>query len=99
MCVFVLTMYLQVNQYYIHCAASLGDLITMEMHTKKFICENDWFCDKISVMTPEGDTHLFPMYRWLDDKTRVFLRPATGMSVCYRVATLFCWDFKTLQEP
>lgn len=41
--------------------------------------ENQWFCDKISVSTPEGETLWFPCYRWLDSDTRLFLRPATGM--------------------
>ncbi|XDV12327.1 hypothetical protein PO909_001031 [Leuciscus waleckii] len=42
---------------------------------------NHWFCDKISINTPEGDEILFPCYCWLDSKERLILRPAKASLV------------------
>ncbi|XP_076135635.1 polyunsaturated fatty acid lipoxygenase ALOX15B-like [Alosa pseudoharengus] len=42
---------------------------------------NHWFCDKILVTTPEGDTILFPCYRWLAPNEKLVLRPAKALLV------------------
>uniref|UniRef100_A0A8C7MM60 Hydroperoxide isomerase ALOXE3 n=1 Tax=Oncorhynchus kisutch TaxID=8019 RepID=A0A8C7MM60_ONCKI len=39
-----------------------------------FLPENEWFCSKVVVTTPEGDVILFPCYRWLSRGEIVELR-------------------------
>ncbi|XP_051743109.1 LOW QUALITY PROTEIN: hydroperoxide isomerase ALOXE3-like [Ctenopharyngodon idella] len=67
----------------IHCKASLGELVSVEIYSKPFMCllYNQWFCDKILIKTPEGDEILFPCYSWLDSNERLILRPAKASLV------------------
>ncbi|XP_056088518.1 hydroperoxide isomerase ALOXE3-like isoform X1 [Rhinichthys klamathensis goyatoka] len=67
----------------IHCKASLGELIAVKLYSKPLmgLLYNQWFCDKISVNTPEGDEMLFPCYCWLDCNERLVLRPAKASLV------------------
>lgn len=67
----------------IHCKASLGELIAVKLYSKPFmgLLYNQWFCDKISVNTPEGDKVLFPCYCWLDCNEMLVLRPAKASLV------------------
>uniref|UniRef100_A0A8C5HXE4 Hydroperoxide isomerase ALOXE3-like n=1 Tax=Gouania willdenowi TaxID=441366 RepID=A0A8C5HXE4_GOUWI len=47
---------------------SLGELllVRLEKHSFLFLPENQWFCSKIVVTTPEGEL-LFPCYRWISN--------------------------------
>ncbi|XP_048104797.1 polyunsaturated fatty acid lipoxygenase ALOX15B-like [Alosa alosa] len=63
---------------HIHCTASLGDLVMVEVHSDVRLFEDQWFCDKISVKAPEGEELMFPCYRWLSSKAGLYLRPASG---------------------
>ncbi|XP_048047434.1 hydroperoxide isomerase ALOXE3-like [Megalobrama amblycephala] len=67
----------------IHCKASLGELVSVEIYSKPFmgLLHNQWFCDKILIKTPEGDEILFPCYSWLDSNERLVLRPAKASLV------------------
>uniref|UniRef100_A0A4W5QI33 Lipoxygenase domain-containing protein n=1 Tax=Hucho hucho TaxID=62062 RepID=A0A4W5QI33_9TELE len=40
--------------------------------------DNDWFCSKVVVTTPEGDTVNFPCYHWISGNERLVFREATG---------------------
>ncbi|XDV26352.1 hypothetical protein PO909_030096 [Leuciscus waleckii] len=42
---------------------------------------DQWFCDKITINTPEGDKVLFPCYCWLDCNKKLYLRPAKASLV------------------
>lgn len=72
---------MQVATHEFHSAALLGDLIAVEVHTKGFLVNDHWFCDKISVKIPKGDETVFPCYRWIGRETILSLRPASG-TVC-----------------
>ncbi|XP_067223204.1 hydroperoxide isomerase ALOXE3-like [Chanodichthys erythropterus] len=67
----------------IHCKASLGELVSVEIYSKPFmgLLHNQWFCDKILIKTPGGDEILFPCYSWLDSNERLVLRPAKASLV------------------
>ncbi|KAK9976884.1 hypothetical protein ABG768_018705 [Culter alburnus] len=67
----------------IHCKASLGELVSVEIYSKPFmgLLHNQWFCDKILVNTPEGDEILFLCYSWLDSNERLILTPAKASLV------------------
>ncbi|XP_048042450.1 hydroperoxide isomerase ALOXE3-like isoform X1 [Megalobrama amblycephala] len=66
----------------INCKASLGELISVKLYSKPFMhLDNQWFCDKILVNTPEGDEILFPCYCWLDCNEKLVLRPAKALLV------------------
>uniref|UniRef100_A0A8C5HUQ5 Hydroperoxide isomerase ALOXE3-like n=1 Tax=Gouania willdenowi TaxID=441366 RepID=A0A8C5HUQ5_GOUWI len=54
---------------------SLGELllVRLEKHSFLFLPENQWFCSKIVVTTPEGEL-LFPCYRWISNGELVELR-------------------------
>ncbi|XP_031417819.1 hydroperoxide isomerase ALOXE3-like [Clupea harengus] len=71
-----------VNRFDLHTDAPLGDLISMKLYSKAFLTtEDEWFCDKISVTTPESAEVLFPCYRWLHRRTKMTLVPATATFV------------------
>jgi len=69
-----------VKHFQIDCKAPLGELIDVQLYSKPFmgVLYNQWFCDKITISTPEGDKILFPCYNWLDWNERLALRPAKG---------------------
>nr|XP_046154652.1 hydroperoxide isomerase ALOXE3-like [Oncorhynchus gorbuscha] len=55
---------------------SLGQLLLVKLEKEQylFLPENEWFCSKVVVTTPEGDVILFPCYRWLSRGEIVELR-------------------------
>lgn len=83
---------LKVRQFEIHSETLLGDLIWLELYSKAFFTmENEWFCDKISVKTPEGAEILFPCYRWLHPHKRMYIAPATGrLSLSCAIKVIYC---------
>ncbi|KAL4597429.1 hydroperoxide isomerase ALOXE3-like, partial [Arapaima gigas] len=64
----------------VKCPASLGKLVLIEVEKQRFMLlpDDDWFCSKIVITTPEGDTATFPCYRWLSNKEKVILREGTA---------------------
>ncbi|XP_067222411.1 hydroperoxide isomerase ALOXE3-like [Chanodichthys erythropterus] len=76
-------MSVQERTFKIHCKASLGELVSVEIYSKPFmgLLHNQWFCDKILIKTPGGDEILFPCYSWLDSNERLVLRPAKASLV------------------
>ncbi|XP_062396206.1 polyunsaturated fatty acid lipoxygenase ALOX15B-like [Sardina pilchardus] len=67
------------RQFQLNVTSSVGVPLVMEVRSKPFLAmDNQWFCDRISVTTPEGDAYVFPSYRWLDSHTRLTLRSATA---------------------
>ncbi|XP_041959559.1 polyunsaturated fatty acid lipoxygenase ALOX15B-like [Alosa sapidissima] len=66
----------------VQCKEALGELILVKLHSKPFLgLNNQWFCDKIVITTPEGDEILFPCYRWLACNESLDLRPAKALLV------------------
>uniref|UniRef100_A0A4W5QTA3 Lipoxygenase domain-containing protein n=1 Tax=Hucho hucho TaxID=62062 RepID=A0A4W5QTA3_9TELE len=66
----------------VSCPSSLGHLefVVLESEPNLPFCflDNDWFCSKVVVTTPEGDTVNFPCYHWISGNERLVFREATG---------------------
>ena len=58
-------------------------LIKLEMSQYSYLPENQWFCSKIVVETPEEETLLFPCHRWVTTGAALELRGAEGLSPSY----------------
>ncbi|XP_061609951.1 hydroperoxide isomerase ALOXE3-like [Phyllopteryx taeniolatus] len=67
--------------YTIKTISSLGKLllVKLEKGPRFFLPEREWFCSKIVVTTPEGETLLFPCYRWLCNHEKMELRGGKAM--------------------
>ncbi|XP_047429808.1 hydroperoxide isomerase ALOXE3-like [Mugil cephalus] len=66
----------KVGSYSVTSLFSLGCLLLLKLENDPFheSLENEWFCSKIVVKTPEEDEILFPCYRWLSRGESVLLR-------------------------
>uniref|UniRef100_A0A3B4HCV0 Hydroperoxide isomerase ALOXE3-like n=1 Tax=Pundamilia nyererei TaxID=303518 RepID=A0A3B4HCV0_9CICH len=60
---------------------SLGKLLLVKAEKDPFflISEDEWYCSRIVVTTPEGDVVLFPCYRWISRGELVELRGGRGL--------------------
>ncbi|XP_046901366.1 polyunsaturated fatty acid lipoxygenase ALOX15B-like [Hypomesus transpacificus] len=67
----------------VHCPASLGRLLLVELDKKTLplMPQNAWFCSKVTVETPEGETAHFPVYRWISDQEKHLFREGTAYRV------------------
>uniref|UniRef100_A0A673YE95 Hydroperoxide isomerase ALOXE3-like n=1 Tax=Salmo trutta TaxID=8032 RepID=A0A673YE95_SALTR len=65
-----------VRTYTVTNPSSLGRLLLVKLEKEQylFLPENEWFCSKVIVTTPEGDVILFPCYRWVSRGEVVELR-------------------------
>uniref|UniRef100_A0A8C7Q947 Uncharacterized protein n=1 Tax=Oncorhynchus mykiss TaxID=8022 RepID=A0A8C7Q947_ONCMY len=63
--------------------SSLGRLLLVKLEKEQylFLPENEWFCSKVVVTTPEDDVILFPCYRWLSRGEIVELRGGKARKV------------------
>ncbi|KAL2096944.1 hypothetical protein ACEWY4_006151 [Coilia grayii] len=61
---------------------SLGELLFVNLQSMKFLhVDDDWFCDKILVETPEDARITFPCYRWIEAEKELQLRSAKATLV------------------
>ncbi|XP_061758139.1 hydroperoxide isomerase ALOXE3-like [Nerophis ophidion] len=69
--------------YTVKTSASLGKLllVKVEKDPKFLLPDDDWYCSKIVVTTPEREVLLFPCYQWLSNKEVVELRGGRAMKV------------------
>ncbi|XP_061667831.1 hydroperoxide isomerase ALOXE3-like [Syngnathoides biaculeatus] len=67
--------------YTIQTDTSLGKLLLLkvEKNPRVPLQDDEWFCSKIVVSTPEGETLLFPCYQWLSNNEVVELRGGKAM--------------------
>uniref|UniRef100_A0A3B1KIA6 Uncharacterized protein n=1 Tax=Astyanax mexicanus TaxID=7994 RepID=A0A3B1KIA6_ASTMX len=65
--------------------ASLGkiDLIGLEKEQYLFLFDDDWFCCKVVVKTPDQKELHFPCYRWINERQLVYLREGTGKTILH----------------
>ena len=72
----------QTSSYTVTSTSSLGRPLLVKLEKEQFLYlpENEWFCSKIVVTTPEGDVILFPCYRWISRGEVVELRGGQGKS-------------------
>lgn len=78
---FVLYSDFQTGAYTIKTSMSLGKLLLVKAEKDPFflISEDEWYCSRIVVTTPEGDVVLFPCYRWISRGELVELRGGRGL--------------------
>ncbi|XP_019745466.1 hydroperoxide isomerase ALOXE3-like [Hippocampus comes] len=67
--------------YTVKTGAPLGKLLLLkiEKDPRFWRKDDEWFCSKIAVTTPEGETLLFPCYQWLSNDEVVELRGGKAM--------------------
>ncbi|XP_071025148.1 hydroperoxide isomerase ALOXE3-like [Oncorhynchus clarkii lewisi] len=69
-------------EHSVSCPSSLGPLEFVVLHTEPYALlayiNDDWFCSKVVVTTPEGNTASFPCYRWISGYEHLVFREATG---------------------
>uniref|UniRef100_A0A4W5LEC6 Uncharacterized protein n=1 Tax=Hucho hucho TaxID=62062 RepID=A0A4W5LEC6_9TELE len=69
----------------VSCPSFLGHLEFVVLESEPYLpfcfLDNDWFCSKVVVTTPEGDTVNFPCYHWISGNERLVFREATGQYV------------------
>ncbi|KAL2090268.1 hypothetical protein ACEWY4_014956 [Coilia grayii] len=56
-------------------ASTLGSLLALKLKKEPYFNQEDWFCAKIEVTTPDNDIVHFPCYNWLSINEEVKLRP------------------------
>ncbi|XP_030593562.1 arachidonate 15-lipoxygenase B-like [Archocentrus centrarchus] len=56
-----------VSSFTVSCSTSLGKLVLIELDKQPLLTDDGWFCAKVEVKSPEGDTYNFPIYRWITD--------------------------------
>lgn len=69
--------------YTLKTSFSLGTLLLIKVEKDPFFIlpEDEWFCSKVVVTTPEGDILLFPCYRWISRGELVELRGGKATKV------------------
>ncbi|XP_036942277.1 hydroperoxide isomerase ALOXE3-like [Acanthopagrus latus] len=69
--------------YTIKTSLSLGKLLLVKVEKDPFLVRKDdeWYCSKIVVTTPEGEVLLFPCYRWISRGELVELRGGRALKV------------------
>uniref|UniRef100_A0A8C5BSM5 Hydroperoxide isomerase ALOXE3-like n=1 Tax=Gadus morhua TaxID=8049 RepID=A0A8C5BSM5_GADMO len=80
------------RSYSVQSSQPLGDLLLLkvEMDPLQLLPEDQWFCSKIVVTTPEGDVVLFPCHQWVSRGDVVELRGGPDHHPCMvKLAALF----------
>ncbi|XP_073349122.1 hydroperoxide isomerase ALOXE3-like [Pagrus major] len=72
-----------VRIYTVKTSLSLGKLLLVKLEKDPFLVlpEDEWYCSKIVVTTPEGEVLLFPCYRWISRGELVELRGGRAMKI------------------
>ncbi|XP_015232237.1 PREDICTED: hydroperoxide isomerase ALOXE3-like [Cyprinodon variegatus] len=67
--------------YTVKTTSTLGKLLLLKVEKDRFFIfpEDEWYCSKIEVTTPEGEDIVFPCYRWISRGENVELRGGRGM--------------------
>ncbi|KAM6972656.1 polyunsaturated fatty acid lipoxygenase ALOX15B [Aplochiton taeniatus] len=98
-----------VSNFDVSCPKSLGKLVLIELDKQPLplFRADDWFCSKVEVGAPEGQSYLFPVYQWISDKEVQLVREATAlrpfedthplgqysrMKELKKRKELYCWD-------
>ncbi|KAL6485583.1 hypothetical protein MHYP_G00049750 [Metynnis hypsauchen] len=67
----------------VECKENIGKLLLVELEAEPPffmpLIDDEWFCSKITVTTPEGACILFPCHRWISCKKKLFLRDSVAV--------------------
>uniref|UniRef100_A0A3B5QU52 Hydroperoxide isomerase ALOXE3-like n=1 Tax=Xiphophorus maculatus TaxID=8083 RepID=A0A3B5QU52_XIPMA len=68
--------------YKVKTSSSLGKLLLVKVEKDPFLLfpEDEWYCSKIEVTTPEDEEIVFPCYRWISRGEFVELRGGKGLT-------------------
>ncbi|XP_005802694.1 hydroperoxide isomerase ALOXE3-like [Xiphophorus maculatus] len=68
--------------YKVKTSSSLGKLLLVKVEKDPFLLfpEDEWYCSKIEVTTPEDEEIVFPCYRWISRGEFVELRGGKGVT-------------------
>ena len=71
----------QTGIYTVKTSLPLGKLLLVKLEKDPFLVfpEDEWYCSKVVVTTPEGEVVLFPCYRWISRGELVELRGGRGL--------------------
>ncbi|XP_053737250.1 hydroperoxide isomerase ALOXE3-like isoform X1 [Synchiropus splendidus] len=74
---------LQTGQYVVQTPKSLGKLLLLKVEKEAYFLfpEDEWYCSKVVVKTPEGDSLLFPCYNWMSRQKTLELRGGNAVKV------------------
>lgn len=77
-CIFL---HFKTGTYTIKTSSPLGKLLLVKVEKDPYLLllDDEWFCSKIVVTTPEGESILFPCYRWISKGELVELRGGKGL--------------------
>ncbi|KAL2090269.1 hypothetical protein ACEWY4_014957 [Coilia grayii] len=77
-CFFNLTVFAlipQMGTFTVSTPSTLGCLLLLKLEKQQYLLgDNEWFCSKVQVTTPEGDIVHFPCYTWLSTGEEIQLR-------------------------
>ncbi|XP_036437024.1 hydroperoxide isomerase ALOXE3-like isoform X2 [Colossoma macropomum] len=72
-----------VQNFTVECKANIGKLLLVELEAKSpsfmAFVDDDWFCSKIIVTTPEGACMLFPCHSWMNCDKKLILRDSVAV--------------------
>ncbi|XP_029297614.1 hydroperoxide isomerase ALOXE3-like [Cottoperca gobio] len=73
-----------VSSFTVSCPDSIGKLLFIELDKPDLLVylKDSWFPAKVEVKSPEGDTYMFPIYRWITDNKVHRFREATALRIC-----------------
>lgn len=62
--------------------STLGNLLLVRLVKKPYLfAEDQWFCSKVEVTTPENEVVHFPCYNWLSNDEEIEMRAGTAKKV------------------
>uniref|UniRef100_A0A8C5BBE1 Arachidonate 15-lipoxygenase B-like n=1 Tax=Gadus morhua TaxID=8049 RepID=A0A8C5BBE1_GADMO len=69
-----------VLKFELDCKKSIGKLVLIELkkNPRLLLPQDPWFPAKVELKSPEGETFLFPIHRWITNKEVQQFREATG---------------------
>ncbi|KAG9269156.1 hydroperoxide isomerase ALOXE3-like [Astyanax mexicanus] len=78
------------KEFTVQTDTSLGkiDLIGLEKEQYLFLFDDDWFCCKVVVKTPDQKELHFPCYRWIKERQLVYLREGTAVTLLKETSPL-----------
>ncbi|KAI4874497.1 hypothetical protein NFI96_021868 [Prochilodus magdalenae] len=71
------------KEYTVKTEASLGKIALVGLEKEQFLpfFDDDWFCCKVQVKTPDNEELHFPCYRWIKQRQLVCVREGTAVTI------------------
>ncbi|XP_036448330.1 hydroperoxide isomerase ALOXE3-like [Colossoma macropomum] len=71
------------KEYTVKTEASLGKILLIGLEKEQFLpfFDDDWFCCKVVVKTPDSEELHFPCYCWIKERQLVYVREGTAVTI------------------